>query len=130
MDDLEHIAALMNRRIAEIRKASSHPCGSHSCPGPDHPLLAILIAALEAAIESGLLEPLHVSIEDSVGTVRRSTIQEGVISYADDEIGPDLQFPLRVLITDEGRNGTLDVNVETEKSGNEWIFRTGVCWLR
>jgi hypothetical protein len=126
----EHIAELINKRIAAVRRASSHPYGSHQCPGPDHPMLAILIATLEAAIESGLVEPLYMSVEDNAGTIKRSTIQQGVISYDDDNVSSDLRFPLRVVITDEAGNGKLDVSVETEEIGDDWIFRTQVSWLK
>jgi hypothetical protein len=91
--------------------------------------LAILIATLEAAIESGLVEPLYMSVEDNAGTIKRSTIQQGV-SYDDDNVGSDVRFPLRVVNTDEADNGKLDVSVETEEIGDGWIFRTHVSWLK
>jgi hypothetical protein len=70
------------------------------------------------------------SVEDKAGTIKRSTIQQGVISYDDDNVGHDLRFPLRVVITDEAGNGKLDVSVETEEIGDDWIFRTQVSWLK
>lgn len=63
----ERIAALMKKRIAQISESDR----------TGHPLMAILVATLEAAFESGLVEPLHVSIEDCNGTVETSTIQQG-----------------------------------------------------
>jgi hypothetical protein len=126
----EHIAELMNKRIASVRRASSHPDGSGQCPGPDHPLAAILLATLEAAIESGLVEPLYMSVQDKAGIIKRSTIQDGVISYDDHNVRSDLRFPLRVVITDEAGNGKMDVSVETEEIGDGWVFRTQVSWLK
>ena len=126
----EHIAELMNKRIAQVRRETSHLHGSLVCPGPGHPVMAILMATLEAAVESGLVEPLHMSVEDSCGTVQRSTIQQGDISYADDNVGSGFRFPLRVVITDEGGNGKMVVDVETEKIGDDFIFRTQAAWQR
>jgi hypothetical protein len=77
MDAPQHITALINRRIAQGRKALSHPHDCHLCSG-DHPLLAILIATLEAAVENGLVEPLHLPIEGNIGTVQRSTIKRAL----------------------------------------------------
>jgi hypothetical protein len=92
--------------------------------------MAILVATLEAAFESGLLEPLHMSIQDCNGTVETSTIQQGAISYARNSIvGDDLKFPLHLVVTDEVNNGKLDVIIETTEEAGDWIFHTQVSWL-
>ena len=118
MDATEQITALLNKRIAQVRREHGHP------------RLAILIATSEAAIQSGLVQPLHISVEDCAGTIMRSTVRDGDISYEDEKGGSDFRFPLRVLITDEGVNGEMIVNVETEQIEDDWIFRTQVFWLR
>jgi hypothetical protein len=117
----EHITVQMKNRIAQI--SESDPTG--------HPLMAILVATLEAAFESGLVEPLHVSLEDCNGTVKTSTIQQGNITNADNSVvQDDLQFPLHLVVTDEVNNGKLDVNIETtEEANGDWTFDTQVSWL-
>jgi hypothetical protein len=92
--------------------------------------MAILVATLEAAFESGLVEPLHMSIEDRNGTVQTSTIQQGTTSYDHNSVVRDLQFPLHLVVTDEVNNGKLDVNIETtEEAGGDWTFHTQISWL-
>jgi hypothetical protein len=116
----EHITAPMKNRIAQISE-SDHT---------GHPLMAILVATLEAAFESGLVEPLHMSIEDRNGTVQTSTIQQGTTSYDHNSVVRDLQFPLHLVVTDEVNNGKLDVNIETtEEAGGDWTFHTQISWL-
>jgi hypothetical protein len=94
-----------------------------------HPLMAIVVAALEAGIlEGGLVEPLHMSQKDCAGSVMRSTIQHGVVSYADENDDRDFQFPLHIVITDELRNGVLELDIETKKVGCDWTFHTQASW--
>jgi hypothetical protein len=92
-------------------------------------LMAILVATSEAAFESGLVEPLHVSLKDCNGSVQTSTIQQGTISYADNSVIRDLQFPMHLIITDEVNNGKLDVNIETTEEAGDWTFHTQLSWL-
>ena len=53
-----------------------------------------LVQTYEAA-GCRLVEPLYMSVEDEVGTIKRSTIQHGVISYDDDNVGSDLRLRMR-----------------------------------
>jgi hypothetical protein len=108
------IIALMNKRIARMRKESCHP------------LMAFVVAALEAGIlEGGLAEPLHMSQKDCAGTVMRSTIEHGVINYADENDDRDFQFSLHIVVTDELGNGLLELDIETKK-----VTATGPSTLR
>src|SRR6266446_3267491 len=77
---------------------------------------------IRSGFRKRVAEPLHMSVEDSAGTVMRLTIQQGVISYADENVVSDLRFPLRVVITDEGGNGKLVVNIDTEEIGTTGFF--------
>jgi hypothetical protein len=96
------IIALMNKRIVRMRKESCHP------------LMAIVVAALEAGIlEGGLVEPLHMSQRGSAGTVMRSTMQQAIVSFAERNDCGDFQFPLHIVVTDELGNGELELDIET-----------------
>jgi hypothetical protein len=112
----QQIVELMYRRIASVRKADPQA----------HPLIAIPVATLEASFQSGLLEPLHISVTDSRGNAIRATIKQGVIKYTDDSTPGDLRFPLQVVVTDEASTDKLEVYVETEEDEPDWIFHIRV----